>query len=101
MQARLVPGDLAQNGHFISDRCTSSLVHVLYLVQHCKQLAKAPLFKLVLVWVQVGIPYPPLMDTRVRLKRQHNDANAALLGSGSSWYAAEAFRAVNQAVGTS
>lgn len=49
---------------------------------------------------QVGIPYPPLMDIRVRLKRQHNDAHAALLGSGSTWYAAEAFRAVNQAVGT-
>ena len=28
-----------------------------------------------------------------------DDANAALLGSGSAWYAAEAFRAVNQAVG--
>ncbi len=39
------------------------------------------------------------MDVRVRLKRQHNDAHAALLGSGSAWYAAEAFRAVNQAVG--
>ncbi|KAK9819452.1 hypothetical protein WJX74_007251 [Apatococcus lobatus] len=49
--------------------------------------------------IMVGIPYPPLMDIRVRLKRQHNDANAGLLGSGSSWYAAEAFRAVNQAVG--
>lgn len=49
--------------------------------------------------VQVGIPYPPLMDVRVSLKRQHNDAHAAVLGSGSSWYAAEAFRAVNQAVG--
>ena len=49
--------------------------------------------------LQVGIPYPPLMDVRVRLKRRHNDANAALLGSGSAWYAAEAFRAVNQAVG--
>ncbi|KAK9844240.1 hypothetical protein WJX84_009192 [Apatococcus fuscideae] len=49
--------------------------------------------------IMVGIPYPPLMDVRVRLKRQHNDANATLLGSGSAWYAAEAFRAVNQAVG--
>ena len=47
----------------------------------------------------VGIPYPPLYDVTVRLKRAFNHEHEALLGSGDDWYAAEAFRAVNQAVG--
>ncbi|KAL3156754.1 hypothetical protein ABBQ38_001029 [Trebouxia sp. C0009 RCD-2024] len=49
--------------------------------------------------VVVGIPYPPLYETSVRLKRAFNQDHAALLGSGDDWYAAEAFRAVNQAIG--
>lgn len=47
----------------------------------------------------IGIPYPPLYDVTVRLKRAFNHDHEALLGSGDDWYAAEAFRAVNQAVG--
>lgn len=47
----------------------------------------------------VGIPYPPLYDVTVRLKRAFNQEHQVLLGSGDDWYAAEAFRAVNQAVG--
>ncbi|DBA96498.1 TPA: hypothetical protein ACH3X1_015378 [Trebouxia sp. C0004] len=49
--------------------------------------------------VVVGIPYPPLYETSVRLKRMFNHDHEALLGSGDDWYAAEAFRAVNQAIG--
>lgn len=49
----------------------------------------------------VGIPYPPLYDVTVRLKRAFNHEHQAMLGSGDDWYAAEAFRAVNQAVGES
>lgn len=49
--------------------------------------------------VVVGIPYPPLYETSVRLKRVFNHDHEALLGSGDDWYAAEAFRAVNQAIG--
>ena len=51
--------------------------------------------------VVVGIPYPPLYETSVRLKRAFNRDHEALLGSGDDWYAAEAFRAVNQAIGGS
>ena len=49
--------------------------------------------------VVVGIPYPPLYETSVRLKRSFNQDHEAQLGSGDDWYAAEAFRAVNQAIG--
>ena len=49
--------------------------------------------------VVVGIPYPPLYETSVRLKRAFNHDDEAQLGSGDDWYAAEAFRAVNQAIG--
>lgn len=49
--------------------------------------------------VVVGIPYPPLYESSVRLKRAFNRDHEALLGSGDDWYAAEAFRAVNQAIG--
>ncbi|CAI2301246.1 unnamed protein product [Caenorhabditis sp. 36 PRJEB53466] len=53
----------------------------------------------------VGIPYPPIHDERVVLKRQFLDD---LLGrkdvgtkrqSSQEWYQMEAFRAVNQAIG--
>jgi len=65
-----------------------------------------------------GIPYPPLHDPKVKLKRQHLDgrmkdeAMAAMsrkgssrakqqtkMLSGSDWYVQQAARAVNQAVG--
>ena len=51
--------------------------------------------------VVVGLPYPPLYETSVCLKRAFNRDHEALLGSGDDWYAAEAFRAVNQAIGGS
>ena len=53
-----------------------------------------------------GLPYPPLKDPRVVLKRQYLDearresAPGAAAGlSGQDWYRLEASRAVNQAVG--
>jgi len=57
-----------------------------------------------------GLPYPPLKDARVELKRQFlddelkkNGRNAGGGGgqgmTGSKWYSLEAFRATNQAVG--
>ena len=49
--------------------------------------------------VVVGIPFPPLYETTVRLKRSFNQDHEAVLGSGDDWYTAEAFRAVNQALG--
>ena len=66
--------------------------------------------------VITGIPYPPLHDAKVKLKRQHLDGrmkeesmasmgrkpaskHAAKTLSGSDWYVQQAARAVNQAVG--
>ena len=49
--------------------------------------------------VVIGIPFPPLYETTVRLKRSFNQDHEAVLGSGDDWYTAEAFRAVNQAIG--
>jgi len=49
-----------------------------------------------------GLPYPPLKDPRVELKRQFLDERMrAREGtvSGSKWYSLEAFRATNQAIG--
>jgi Fanconi anemia group J protein len=52
--------------------------------------------------IVVGIPYPNLKDKQVELKRKYNDerarAGAGVL-SGNEWYAQQAFRALNQAVG--
>jgi len=46
----------------------------------------------------VGVPYPPFYDAATRLKREHDDA-AHGPGAGDRWYAAEAYRNVNQAAG--
>ena len=49
-----------------------------------------------------GLPYPPLKDARVELKRQFLDERLRKkegLMSGSKWYSLEAFRATNQAIG--
>lgn len=49
-----------------------------------------------------GIPFPPLHDPKIRLKRKYmqlnyRSGNESL--SGDQWYALEASRAVNQAIG--
>ncbi|KAJ2693619.1 hypothetical protein H4R19_005996 [Coemansia spiralis] len=59
--------------------------------------------------VNIGIPYPPLKDVKVILKREYNDlraqpaadgsAQAERLVSGTEWYDTQAFRAFNQALG--
>ena len=49
--------------------------------------------------VMVGIPFPNVKDQRVSLKRQYNDIHRNTLGSGSDWYALQAYRALNQALG--
>ncbi|KRY10364.1 Fanconi anemia group J -like protein, partial [Trichinella patagoniensis] len=58
--------------------------------------------------VTVGIPYPDMEDMRIRLKIQYNNerlknakriAEMAPLISGDQWYRAQAFRALNQALG--
>ncbi|KRZ18544.1 Fanconi anemia group J -like protein [Trichinella pseudospiralis] len=58
--------------------------------------------------VTVGIPYPDMEDLRIRLKMQYNNerlknakciAEMAPLISGNQWYQAQAFRALNQALG--
>lgn len=49
-----------------------------------------------------GIPYPPLFDPKIRLKRnymQHNYTTGTESLSGEQWYNLEASRAVNQAIG--
>lgn len=48
-----------------------------------------------------GLPYPPLKDPRVVLKRQYLDETRSSTGSlsGQDWYTLEASRAINQAIG--
>lgn len=49
-----------------------------------------------------GIPFPPMLDPRVVLKKQYLDVNrnnVNQLQSGQEWYLLEAVRAVNQAIG--
>ncbi|KAI8928690.1 helicase C-terminal domain-containing protein [Entophlyctis helioformis] len=49
----------------------------------------------------VGLPYPNLMETRVKEKRDYNStwgSRAGLL-NGNEWYEIQAFRALNQALG--
>lgn len=51
-----------------------------------------------------GIPYPPLKDPRVMLKRQYLDDWSRHQGTGEAltgdeWYSQQASRAVNQAIG--
>lgn len=57
--------------------------------------------------IAVGIPYPNVRDPVVMAKRAYNDARRAGAGpagaqaliSGGDWYALEAYRALNQALG--
>jgi Fanconi anemia group J protein len=49
--------------------------------------------------VLVGIPFPNSKDLRVQMKREYNDLHRARLGTGSAWYALQAYRALNQALG--
>lgn len=49
-----------------------------------------------------GLPYPPYMDPKVRLKKQYLSENRTReneMLSGDDWYFLEASRAVNQAIG--
>ncbi|XP_049283993.1 regulator of telomere elongation helicase 1 homolog [Anopheles funestus] len=49
-----------------------------------------------------GLPFPPLKDARVVLKKQYLDTNRTReneLITGNDWYSLEASRAVNQAIG--
>uniref|UniRef100_A0A182MM14 ATP-dependent helicase C-terminal domain-containing protein n=1 Tax=Anopheles culicifacies TaxID=139723 RepID=A0A182MM14_9DIPT len=49
-----------------------------------------------------GLPFPPMMDARVVLKKQYLDTNRTReneLITGNEWYSLEASRAVNQAIG--
>jgi len=47
--------------------------------------------------VAVGIPYPSIKDKQIELKKEYNDKNGGY--NGRLWYEAQAFRAVNQALG--
>ncbi|KAK6030478.1 hypothetical protein OSTOST_03384 [Ostertagia ostertagi] len=50
----------------------------------------------------VGIPYPPMMDVRICLKRLYINEMAAVnktAQSSDEWYVTEGYRAVNQALG--
>lgn len=47
--------------------------------------------------VAVGIPYPSIRDTQIVLKKEYNDRNGSY--SGRQWYEAQAYRAMNQALG--
>lgn len=51
--------------------------------------------------IAVGIPYPALHDQPVVLKKEYNDRNGKerKLLNGNQWYEAQAFRAMNQALG--
>ncbi|ELP94838.1 HELICc2 domain containing protein, partial [Entamoeba invadens IP1] len=54
------------------------------------------------VVIIVGIPYPNLGDLNVKMKKQYNNAVVQQEGKGvdgNQWYAIQAMRAVNQAVG--
>lgn len=49
-----------------------------------------------------GLPYPPYMDPKIRLKKQYLGENRTReneMLSGDDWYFLEASRAVNQAIG--
>lgn len=52
--------------------------------------------------ITIGIPYPNVKEITVSLKREYNDTARKTrphLMLGSDWYAAQAFRALNQALG--
>lgn len=46
-----------------------------------------------------GVPFAPVMDTRVVLKRNYLDSSDMSTMSGCDWYVLDAVRAVNQAIG--
>lgn len=47
--------------------------------------------------IAIGIPYPSIKDPQIGLKKEYNDKNGGF--NGRLWYEAQAFRAVNQALG--
>lgn len=47
--------------------------------------------------IAVGIPYPSIRDPQIALKKEYNDKRGSY--NGRMWYEAQAFRAVNQALG--
>ncbi|KAI9164626.1 hypothetical protein H9P43_008485 [Blastocladiella emersonii ATCC 22665] len=49
----------------------------------------------------VGIPFPSVMDKKIKLKKAYNDHHRSRRGllSGSEWYDIQAYRAINQALG--
>jgi len=56
--------------------------------------------------ILVGIPYPALMDTGVKLKKEYQDLKSKrsepgmpAVETGAQWYESQAWRAVNQAIG--
>ena len=51
--------------------------------------------------ITVGIPFPNIKDIQVDLKKKYNNiyCSARKLMSGNDWYEAQAFRALNQALG--
>lgn len=52
--------------------------------------------------IMIGLPYPPLLDPKVVLKKKYMDicnSKHSEYPSGNKWYTLEALRAVNQAIG--
>lgn len=53
--------------------------------------------------ITIGIPYPNIKDVGVNLKKDYNDSKnrgqVSSLLNGREWYSAQAFRALNQALG--
>lgn len=47
--------------------------------------------------IAIGIPFPSIKDPQISLKKEYNDKNGSY--NGRLWYEAQAFRAVNQALG--
>lgn len=47
--------------------------------------------------VTVGIPYPSVRDPQIALKKEYNDKKGGF--NGRMWYEAQAYRALNQALG--
>lgn len=47
--------------------------------------------------IVTGLPYPALMDPKVKLKRGYLDEMKGSL-SGNDWYTQQASRAINQAI---
>ncbi|KAI4293101.1 fanconi anemia group J protein, partial [Pancytospora philotis] len=47
--------------------------------------------------IAIGIPYPSIRDPQIQLKKEYNDRNSTY--NGRQWYEAQAYRAMNQALG--